>query len=529
MFKFLSKGSKHRRTPFTDQDTISTEKRRNSRREKEEPPMPVGGPEAITATNYSEDQTEFGPEHTTMEPDGSARSSRSITAKPTTATLAESFSSGGVNEFIDGVFSGDAGVAEGDPYDNEHYEDGNNYYPGEMGVFDYQQDESDHGYTEFNNATQEEDDVDTLDYTATVNEPSEIFDHAARHERSADFHSQEEALTTWEETSLGYETCSRTLNTNLEGMNYVPDSSVMLEYEPVYEPSAHTHISANTGFSHGAGYVENEPQYYYAEEGYDQFQESYGAEEYYDANGNLVTQYPEQGHLYVDTAADNHTIANSTIATEGVETAFQSVITGDFTNRTGDDESAPIDTYESEDSGSSWGDEETRDMSLLDGSQDEEGDTFDENDDEDSDDDSESRHRRGGPKSVLQLLKQMKHCSLKGSSVSYDEDDDIRYVPDVAQISTGATSMTSMTDSFESQRNSNHRRKQKPRRRQKNERNLDNLFNKVSALGQELLGSQETYKKKGGKKSLRRRDRDPATKIVDSLRDIFNCGHPKHY
>ena len=90
--------------------------------------------------------------------------------------------------------------------------------------------------------------------------------------------------------------------------------------------------------------------------------------------------------------------------------------------------------------------------------------------------------------------------------------------------------MTSMTDSYHSRKSGQEQfSKQKSSRKKKLNSNFDNLFNKVSALGQELLGAEEPKPSKGGKKSTRRRDQDPATRIVESIRDIFSCGHPTNY
>eukprot|EP00934_Nitzschia_sp_Nitz4_P001683 Nitzschia sp. Nitz4//scaffold115_size69933//29700//31268//NITZ4_006001-RA/size69933-processed-gene-0.66-mRNA-1//-1//CDS//3329533496//1683//frame0 len=516
MFRFLSKGSKHRRATMGDHETIETERHRNHRGGKGMYVQQLDEPEDITNTTYADTDPAYDGTIPGPDPEGSTHSAHSITAKPTTATLAETFSSGL------GEYSGVGSIDEGSSllFDEERQyceETAPEVY---VGVGD---DEDVYGqtYTEFDNRTREDDDLDTLDYTATVNDPNVVYeqdDVDAQHIRGNEFLLENGNAEEWEETSLGYETCSRTLNTNLEGVDYLRTGAV--DHSQVYGVSS--------------GY-EGQPQYYY-EDAQGQYQQAYADhQQYYDIDGNYVVdqydgQYANQGHFFFD----NNTVANSTIAT-GVDSHYHSA-----TGVEDDADSAPIDAYDSEDSGSSWDEEGTRDMSLLDGGHANEADTFDDDDEEsesESESDEDSRdNRRRGSKSMLQILQQMKHCSLKGSSVSYDDDQD--YVPDVAQISTGATSMTSMTDSYESRSSSSYRRKQcknKPRRHEKVSRNIDNLFNKVSALGQELLGDEEeerprsSRKSKNKKKSLRRRDRDPATKIVDSLRDIFSCGHPRHY
>ena len=521
-------------------------------------------PDVMIKANDSQDGTYLNPEDDSVfDPSRSGHSEiRSLSTKPTTATLGETFSSGGFQDVIDYVESREESV---EVQNSElYYSQGPDYEFEEQGIM-----HNSNEYTEFVNGTQEEDN-DTLDYTAN-DEHSDTLD--AHHQRLQEYHSLVGGMENsyhWEETSVGFETCSRTLNTNLEGIHFVPDSSVVHPHSShslglaassahnsrmtaTAAPSTHTHLSATSAYSRHSdhlGQMMEQSQYYYEGEDYDQYQESYGTEGYYyDDEGQLLNKpsYPEGDGRFID---ENNTIANSTIATDGNETFMeQQIIATDLLPSHFQDDDAPIDSYESEESSSSWDDEETRDMSLLD----EEGDTVagdeepgidddEEEEDEDSESDSGSesdsdsekgspcrrrRRPRPRPKSMMELIDELKHCSLKGSSVSYDEDeDDDDNVPDVAQISTGATSMTSI--SFESGKGTGRKKKKKSRRNQL-DRNLDNLFDKVSALGQELLGAEEDIPKRRGKRSLRRRERDPAARIVDSLRDIFNCGHPKHY
>jgi hypothetical protein len=505
LLRFLSpnrSSSKHRQQSLAEEEEASvTERAKNVQTTT----MPIFD----ISTNFSEDQTEFAPEHDddsevhVLEPVGSNYSSQSIQAKQTTATLAETFSSGGVNEFAE---SRDDGEAHGEYYGN----------PEDLEYNDSQAYSEPAVYTEFNNETQD-DDADTLDYTATGREREEdgyyyeetVHSGDAMHDRRDDQHEAH-----WEETSMGYETCaSRTLNTNLEGMQYVP-GSVMQEpsvMESVMEPQCYE------------GQYEEGSQFY-EEEGY-VYEES---GQYYDATGQLVEDY---------------TVAESTVATDARQ-SIGSSITKEAAYRAAiheeedsDDDSEPIESYQSEDSEDSWGDEETRDMSLLDSrSQNQsQGGTFDDEDDssgddEDDEDDEHRSRRRRRPATMLDLLKTMKNCNLKGATQS-DDEGDFEFLPDVAQTSTGATSRTSMTagESYDTRENRSPSRR---KRRSKKDRTLNTLFNKVSALGEELLGTNnESTPKggKGGKKSRRQRDQDPTTRIIDSLRDIFSCGTPRHY
>jgi hypothetical protein len=550
MFGFLKKGSKHSRrstgSSIVDEngDITNTKDEQHSMvsyQEEEAHEDIISSHEPAVSFNAHGSHSFLGPEHDQDE-EPTQFSNHSINHKPTTATLGETFSSGGVEEMLDLAESRDESI---EVQDSEYF-----YSEHPRTEFDDDgQFQHENGYTEFIQGTQEEEDADTLDYTATVHPQDDLHipynnsnSLAARHERFDEYGEEyiEDGIEAqWEEETLGFETCERTLNTNLEGMHYVPDSSDV-RGEPV---SSFGLNGRPTGLSHHTEYSnEEEPQYYYEQDEYDQHQESYGAEGYYyDDEGQLMGKsYQEgEGPGYYDANDDFNTIANSTIATEGFDPQMdQPIISTSFLppTQSEDDESAPIDSYESEDTGSSWGDEETRDMSLLD-----EGDTVVEGEDDDasgSDSDSESdsddelhtksrrRRHRSPKKSMMDLLSEMKELALNGGADSSDDDDEEEEddMPGVAQISTGPSG-----SSYESDAKGNRGKKQKKPRGKKKNRNLDNLFEKVSALGHELLGDEPVSNKRKGRRSMRRKEQDPAARIVDGLRDIFNCGHPKHY
>lgn len=466
-------------------------------------------PDADLAINSSEEEEDpASPEHQHLEPVGSTLSSNSINAKPTTATLAE-------------TDSGSSSPEERD--DQEESLFGGTYYPPEY------QNENDQGYTEFDGGTIEEDDLDTLDYTAADNE---IYD--GEYPQTGDYDGEgDESQTEFDET-----TCSRTLNTNLEGINYVAG------YEHQAYVRHHGQVMPNPyGYGNNTNYMQqiddvDDGQYYYEDEAYDQFPvDAYTGQGYYDENGDFVRQYQEGTHFY-----DMNELANSSIETEGidVETERKGV------SIEGKIDESPLESYESEDSNSSWDDEETRDMSLLDGSQDEETDQADTSDDEEeeSDDDDESSsdddsrsHRRGGRRrrrhrrrnnnnKVLKLLKEMKNCSSKSGGISYDDDE----VPGVAQLSSGATSGS--TSSYDRKQRKSGR---KQRRSKKYNRDIDNLFSKVtaqvSAMGLELFDpdNSDDDRRRSRKKKSRRKNDDPATRLVESFKDLFSCGSSSYY
>lgn len=564
LFGFLSKGSKHKRIGgHDDQEEILSKYEEESNISYQEDNI---CDDLASTTNH--DRTQHSHNHHNMShedesygypderPEGTEHSTHSLTAKPTTATLAETFSSGAGHDNIHFVDSKDQSEVENSQF---MYADGT--HPDYNEYDDYNQEGS---YTEFHNATLEDDDTGTLDYTATVRDAHYGEDHseshAARHVRVdqyAEAHYPEGVEAEWEDGSTGYDdTCSRTLNTNLEGMNYIS--------EPV-GPASYQHSHIQTVFSNdNADENVNEPQYYYQDEEYDLYQESFGAEGYYyDDEGQLVGQpNQEEGGHFFDGGDDQNTLGNSTIATELDGSMLGPAIHGPIISNhilsPHPEEDIPFDTYESDDSRSSSDDEETRDLSLLDddddddvddGEEDDGPEENDKGDESDSDSDDESRHKKRGrrrrkPKSFMAIINEMQRCSMKGSSLSYDDDDssddddddsdddaddDREDVPDVAQVSTGATSVTSMTDSYHSRKSGQQASKKTQGKKKKSMNNFDNLFNTVSALGQELLGAEEPKPSRKGKKASRRRDQDPATRIVESLRDIFSCGNPTNY
>jgi hypothetical protein len=245
------------------------------------------------------------------------------------------------------------------------------------------------------------------------------------------------------------------------------------------------------------------------------------------------------------------TVAEHTIAS----TARQSIGTAISKRATSraihDDESSSSEasgtqvqsSYDSEESGSSWEEgsacDASRDVSLLDSAdtQDEDdvfAETYDDEEDEeedsDDDDDSQDRRRRRRP-TVMQILKHMKDCSLKGASVSY-EDGDIEFLPDVAQISTNVSSKSSITDDTRSTRETTRGAHTRRKMFKKNEKLIsDSLIRGFSAIGDELMANIKPPArsgKKGGKSSRNRRDGEQSTRIIESLRDIFSCGDPRY-
>jgi len=498
--------------------------------------MPMYDPEPITYVSSGEEETQFdypveNSRHIRLEPTGSAHSNYSINAKPTHATLAETFSDPHHSyDFVDARDDQGSRKAGGDPYANTNgleYADSEDtdgyqregstlefvdseeegyapnavlrneadgqYYKNTNGL-EYADSESQNGYEYADgNETAFGTDNDTMGYT--VNDDGYYEENTAyqdEHEYSNEYHDELEDSTGamhnrhdgvfsthLEETSLGYETCeTKTLNTNLEGMNYVHD-----------EPLAQDNPFESQGYYYGDGEQYYEPDEY---------------------------QDPSPSH--------HHSQARQSVGTAISKRATSRAINDEYS--TGSNaESGPMESYDSDDSGSSWDDgsacSASRDVSLLDSadSQDLGEETFD--DDASSFDDSRDGRRRRRPATMLQLLNQMKNCALKGATASYEEGD-FEFLPDVALVSTNVSSKSSMTEDS----GKRNRRRRQPRGND----DTDSLFGRMSALGEEFIGKNgDIGHRRQGNSRRNRQSRNQTTRIIASIRDIFSCGGPSNY
>lgn len=413
--------------------------------------------------------------------------------------------------------------------------------------------------------------------------------------------------------------CSKTLNTNLEGINYLQEqppaahhqNANFVQYRPSrlvapYQPETQSNIEEPPAYydddegphhqdyydddgpvgvdEYGQPYYNDDGRYHPSQEYYDDgnggqlivphhgpdqgqpiMYDEHGQPYYTGDHDDAGMMYDANGQPYFDGVEeppedpyfeDGNTIANSTIATEDPfamnnrRQAAGAVLA-----------IMPSQKPYQKSQESSWDDdddEETRDLTALDDHSSE--------DDSESDSGSDSgngrstgrskrnkkgggRHRRRG-KPMKQLLKGMKHCSLKGTSMSYDDDDD-DFDDDATGMESRRTDYSGSRQSHSS-RNSGSRKSRRGKQLRNKRSSIDKLFNKASALGQELLevaadelNELAPRKRKGKKKkNLRRRSRrdhssdsdddddedaDPATRIVHSLRDMFSCGHPDDY
>jgi hypothetical protein len=402
------------------------------------------------------------------------------------------------------------------------------------------------------------------------------------------------------------DTCSKTLNTNLEGMHYLQEDhhhpAAQNHHHPEHSMHQRSHrrhrmvdheenIEETPYYYDDDGPVDEYGQPYHHDDLVDEYGQPYPPEEYYyeeedhhhHHGGQQQPMYDEDGRPYYDDGNgmfdaqgqpyfnatgpffpehdpyydDNNTLANSTIATEGfdpplVERTSWTQPVVKLPSHYDKKHTATVETFGSVESASS-SDDETRDMSILDEEEEENSDDDDDDDDSESDSEDEARSRRSrhsgkknprkSKKTMRKMIGGMKHCSLKGSSVSYDDDESDD------DEATGVTSK--MTDSSRSKRsngvgsrrsNGSQRDRKSDRKARRNKTShIDLLFNKASALGQELLegvADELAPRKRKGKKSSRsRRSRrnddedddeddedDPATRIVASLRDMFSCG-----
>ena len=164
--------------------------------------------------------------------------------------------------------------------------------------------------------------------------------------------------------------------------------------------------------------------------------------------------------------------------------------------------SSPLQSVGSSESGSSWGGSASRDHSLIDSANSRDSDILEDGSYSDSDDDSVEM-----PRTIAEVLKTVKDCNLNTTNSSFDDEDytEFEFEPEINQASSST--------------------KGNSKEKKGKESNVERLFNHVSALGEELLilgssskGNRDSRRRsRGGKTPLRRKDADPATKILDSL------------
>jgi hypothetical protein len=321
-----------------------------------------------------------------------------------------------------------------------------------------------------------------------------------------------------EATSIGYDTCSKTLNTNsetlrtdLEGVNYIPTGN---KHDVVHDPAYRVHRDYHRAIElHGEG------------ESYDDDEERIGAMYSHhrrNAAGVPIPQngsylYEDDGFIHYNNNDDNHhgyddyddiDLQKQDTFQETV-TTYQDTIT-EYTKDTRAIEmhdgertevlSQLMDSYLSDRSSSSSWDEgsyasASRTVSRLD--------SFD------GTEYTEDGNRGGGIlMGILNSFRDMKMGDRRPYSDDEDEDEDAR-------------------DSNSKKTKKSRRRS---RRKSENRSNIGSVLGQIGAMGMDLLNDSSEQNHKGSKRSRRRRRRDDhGGQIIDSFRDIFSCGNPGRY
>jgi hypothetical protein len=165
--------------------------------------------------------------------------------------------------------------------------------------------------------------------------------------------------------------------------------------------------------------------------------------------------------------------------------------------------SSPLHSVGSSESGSSWGGSKSRDLSLIDSAYSRDSDVLEDGTDSDTDDETVEM-----PRTIAEVLKIVKDCNLNTTSSSFDDDDYTEF---------------EFQQESKQPRSSTKSGKAKSGGKKGKESNVERLFNRVSALGEEFLAasskdSRDSRRRSRGDKTPRRRkDADPATKIMASL------------
>ena len=168
-----------------------------------------------------------------------------------------------------------------------------------------------------------------------------------------------------------------------------------------------------------------------------------------------------------------------------------------------DDSSSPIHSFASSESGSSWEGSAcsaSRDVSLLDSADSQDVDSLDDAsyDDESCTDDEEVEVTP----TLTTVLQNMKNCNLNGASLSFEDEKntDFQFILPVATQNSGGE---------------NDKKRSKGKLA-----DAESLFSRMSALGEEFMGSKDGKEGKRqiqGRRTPRRKRIDPTLKIIDSL------------
>jgi hypothetical protein len=336
--------------------------------------------------------------------------------------------------------------------------------------------------------------------------------NSSRHYRTMgqDFLQQNVSL---EATSMGYETCSKTLNTNLEtlhtdleGVNYIPTHH---DQEIVHDPAYYNSIHHGTIELHSPTSDDAEG------ESYDDDEERIGGAVGVHIAPNASYRYEEDGYVRHghNGKEDGFRHDNSF---QDTETTYHDDNFAEFTRDTNADDvhdtealSQLMDSYLSDRSSvTSWDEgsyaSASRAVSRL-----------------DSFDGTEYTEDTGrGNGTLMDILKNFRDMNVsdrRGMSYSDDEDGEAEIVSDVEERGDKTTKGIA---------------KRRRSKRRSTKRDLTSVLGQIGAVGMNLLNETMEQGKQGSRRSPRhhrRRRSDQAGKIIDSLRDIFSCGAPSHY
>lgn len=345
------------------------------------------------------------------------------------------------------------------------------------------------------------------------------YENSSRHYRTMDIGLQQNVSL--EATSMGYETCSKTLNTNLEtlhtdleGVNYIP---TLNEHDVVHD-SAYHHgqielHGADGDVADGESYDDDDEQRIGGGGG------GYG----YDNTGGVgVPLVPSDSYTYEEDGFirhphhDPHGGLHKNNTFQETVTTFQDDTITEFTRdtkaaETHDGERTEVlsqlmDSYLSDHSSATSWDEGSyasgsRAVSRLD--------SFD------GTDFTEDTGRGNG--TLMDILKNFRDMNVR------DRRDDISYSDDDED---GRSDIEEDGDGQRKRRSSRRRS-----RRRSSKRDLASVLGQIGAVGMDLLNETIEQTQQGSRSSSRRRRRrgDQAGKIIDSFRDIFSCGAPSGY
>jgi hypothetical protein len=317
-----------------------------------------------------------------------------------------------------------------------------------------------------------------------------------------------------ESTSVGYETCSRTLNTNLEtlhtnleGVNYIPTHN---DHEVVHDPAYHNVVNHGAIELHGPATDDAEG------ESYEDDEERIGGAVGVHIAPNASYMYEEDGYVrhshHGDGLQRNNTFQETvttyhedTMRDFPRDTKATEVHDGEYTEIL----SQLMDSYLSDRSSTTSWDEgsyasASRTISRLDSF---DGTEF-----------TEDTRRGDGPwMDMMKKFRDMNVRDRREMTDSDDDDDEVEILSDIEE-----------EGGVETRRTNTKRRRS---RRRSSTIDLTSVLSQIGAVGMGLLNDTIEHSQQGSRTSprRRRRDRDQAGKIIDSLRDIFSCGAPSRY